>query len=93
MKTVVLPIPVDSDIADMVEAGAKATGLKKSDVMRQGLRLGVPALVQRLTVPNPTRRPKCLDYIDEYPNATISAKDLKGALREKLSKKYGRPHR
>ena len=93
MKTVVVPIPVDADIAALVSAGAKATGLKKADVMRQGLRLGVPALVHRLTAPSVTRRPKCLEYLDEYPDANISAKDAKKALREKLALKYGRANR
>ena len=93
MKTVVVPIPVDAEIAALVSAGAKATGLKKADVMRQGLRLGVPALVQRLAAPNVTRRPKCLDYLDDYPDAKISATDVKKALHEKLAKKYGRENR
>ena len=93
MKTVIVPIPVDADIAELVKNGAKATGLKKADVMRQGLRLGVPVLVQKLAIPNVSRRPKCLDYLDEYPDATIDPRDLKKALREKLARKYGRPNR
>jgi hypothetical protein len=93
MKTVIVPIPVDADIAAMVKAGAKATGLKKADVMRQGLRLGVPALVQRLTAPVATGRPQCLDFLDDYPQSSVAAKDVKKALKEKMAEKYGRGNR
>jgi hypothetical protein len=89
MKTVILPIPVDEEIAELVSQGAKATGLKKADVIRHGLRLGVPALVQTLTASNARRRPKCFDYIDEYPNATVAAKNVEKALRKRTAKEYG----
>jgi hypothetical protein len=93
MKTVVVPIPVDAEIADLVDRGAKMTGLKKADVMRQGLRLGVPALVQRLTETAVPRRPKCLDFLDEYPQSKVAARDVERALKQKMAEKYGRRNR
>jgi hypothetical protein len=89
MKTVIMPIPVDADIADLINRSAEITGLKKADVMRQGLRLGVPAVVQRLTAPIVPRRPQCLDFLDDYPMSTVNAKDVEKALKEKMARKYG----
>jgi hypothetical protein len=93
MKTVVVPIPVDIEIARMVAEGARATGLKKADVMRQGLRLGVPALVERLMAPQVSRPPKFLAYIDNESNDAIDPRTMKKALRAKLAKKYDRANR
>lgn len=93
MKGNVLPIPVEADIDALVRQGAEATGLKLADVMRQGLRLGVPAFVQRLRIAAAKRPPLCLKYLDDYPRSRVAAKDYKGALRKKLAKKYDRPDR
>ena len=93
MKSDVLPIPVESDINALVRDGAQATGLKLADVMRQGLRHGVPAFVQRLRAASAERQPKCLAYLDQYPASSARAKGFKAALRKKLARKYDRAHR
>jgi hypothetical protein len=88
MKSVVVPIPVDGEIDEMITAAAKETGLKKADIMRQGLRHGVPAFVRAIKVASSQNPPKCLEYVDDYPPATIAAKDLKKAIKEKIRTKY-----
>lgn len=93
MKATVLPIPVDPDIEATVRRSAESTGLKLADVMRQGLRHGVPAFVERLRIATAKRPPVCLRYLDQYPQSAVRAKDYKNALKEKLAKKYARPNR
>lgn len=93
MKRDVLPIPVEADIDHLVRQGAEVTGLKLADVMRQGLRHGVPAFVQRLRMVGEERPPICLNYLDEYTPSRVPAKGYKQALRESLARKYGRSHR
>jgi hypothetical protein len=93
MKPVTLPIPVDDDIDATVRQGAEAVGLKLADVMRQGLRHGVPAFIARLRIVSAERPPRCLDYLDDYPRARVRAKGYKAALREKLAAKHARAHR
>ena len=93
MKRDVLPIPVDADINDLVRQGAEATGLKLADVMRQGLRHGVPAFVQRLKLTSVERPPGCLNYLDDYARSAAPAKGYKQELRRKLAKKYDGSHR
>jgi len=90
MKSVTLPIPVDPDIDAMVRRSAEVTGLKLADLMRQGLRHGVPAFVERLRTASASREPVCLGYLDEYPRSTTQATKYKSALKQKLAKKYGR---
>lgn len=93
MKREILPIPVEEDIDAAVRQGAEATGLKLADVMRQGLRHGVPAFLQRLRIATAERPPKCLNYLDEYPRSRVRAKGYKLALRKKLAKKHDRTDR
>ncbi|MBI2948528.1 MAG: hypothetical protein HYY23_12870 [Verrucomicrobia bacterium] len=93
MKTELLPIPVDADLNSLVRQAAGATGLKMADVMRQGLRHGVPAFVQRLRAANQERPPACLKYLDEYPPSQVRAKGFKAELRRKLGRKYDRANR
>lgn len=93
MKHEVLPIPVEEDIDSAVREGAEATGLKLADVMRQGLRHGVPAFVQRLRAATAVRAPKCLNYLDKYARSHVRGKGYKTELRKKLVKKHDRPNR
>jgi hypothetical protein len=93
MKRSILPIPVDAELRETIENPAKATGLKQADVMRQGLRHGVPAFVRRIQEFTRQGPPVDFSFMDKYPKAKISAKDVKKALKEKLVKKYGRPNR
>jgi hypothetical protein len=93
MKTI--PIPVDGEIYEMIRESAKKTGLSMADVMRQGLRWGVPAFTRAISAPQQEyRRPKSLDYVDDYPPADINdVRDMKKVLKEKLRKKYERSNR
>ena len=58
----ILPIPVEPEIKKLILSGAKSTKLSQADVMRQGLKIGVPELVRRLRGP---RRP-LTDYLDKF---------------------------
>ena len=89
MKREVLPIPIDEDIDSTLRQGAEAAGLKLADVMRQGLRHGVPAFISRLRAVGAERPPVCLGYLDEYPRSRVRARGFKAALRKKLAKKHG----
>lgn len=93
MKSGILPIPVDEDIDAVVRQGARAIGLKLADVMRQGLRHGVPAFISRFRTVTSERPPKCLDYLDEYPRSRVRARGYKAALGRKLARKHDRAHR
>jgi hypothetical protein len=93
MKPGILPIPVDEDIDAAVRQGAEAVGLKLADVMRQGLRHGVPAFIHRLRAVMMERQPKCLDYLDDYPRSRARARNYKRALREILARKHARTNR
>lgn len=92
-KARVLPIPVDDEIDAAVREGADAVGLKLVDLMRQGLRHGVPAFIHRLRAATAERPPKCLEYLDDYPRSRLQAKGYKKALRAKLARKHGRADR
>lgn len=74
MKTAnhILPIPVEPEIKRLIVSGAKATKLSQSDVMRQGLKIGVPELVRRLRGP---RRP-LTDYLDKFAGIPVRSRDL-----------------
>jgi hypothetical protein len=93
MKSRVMPIPIDGELAQMIEQAAKQTGLKQADVMRQGLRHGVPRFLERMRAATVQREPKSLAFLDDYPKSPVAARDYKKALREKLAKKYGRANR
>jgi hypothetical protein len=93
MKSGILPIPLEADLEALVRQGATDTGLKLSDVMRQGLRHGVPAFVRRLKSASIQNTPACLQYLDDYPAATSPAKGYKQKLHAKLAKKYDRKNR
>lgn len=93
MRRSVIPIPVDAELRETIEQAAKTTGLTQADVMRQGLRHGVPVFVRRMQEFTQQGPPIDLGFLDKYPKANISAKDVKRALKEKLAKKYGRPNR
>jgi hypothetical protein len=84
-----LPIPVESDINDLVKDGAARTGLSQADIIRSGLRRGVPAFVQDTLQAQQRRRNLSWAWLDAYPRAIVPAKDSKAYLRQKLTKKYG----
>jgi hypothetical protein len=48
MKSDLLQIRVGSDLTRLINNAVQRTGLKRSEVMRQGLRKGVPEVVRAL---------------------------------------------
>jgi len=89
MATKTLPIPVEDDIDQSVAKAVKGTHLCKLDVLRQALRLGVPAL-SRLLAPPAANRPRWQDYIDDYGAGTSVARGYKAGLKARLETKHAR---
>ena len=67
----ILPIPVEPEIKRLIVSGALSTKLSQADVMRQGLKIGVPELVRRLRGP---RRP-LTDYLDKFAGLPVRSRD------------------
>ena len=78
---------MEPDLQNLISDAAKETGLSKSRLMRQGLRLGVPAVVAQFKENHARRHPASLDYLDDFPAAPVSARDSKRWLKEKLHAK------
>ncbi len=51
MKNDVLQLRVEPELTEMINLAVRQTGLTKSEILRQGLRRGVPAVVQALEGP------------------------------------------
>lgn len=51
-----IPLAVPSDLHRAIKRGAKITGLSQADVMRHGLRLGVPQFIERFPTSSPRTR-------------------------------------
>jgi hypothetical protein len=68
----ILPVPVEREIKQLIVSGAKSTKLSQADVMRQGLKIGVPELVRRLRGP---RRP-LTDYLDKFAGLPVRTKEM-----------------
>ena len=51
MKNAVLQIRVEPDLGALIDRAVQRTGLTKSEVLRQGLRKGIPGLVLALEGP------------------------------------------
>lgn len=79
---------MEPDLQELISDAAKETGLSKSKLMRQGLRLGVPAVVAQFKESQSRQRPASLDYLDDFPTSAVSAKDSKSWLKEKLRAKH-----
>ena len=84
-----LPVPVEADIDSLVKDGAARTGLSQADIIRSGLRRGVPAFVQDTLQLRERHTPACLDWLEDYPLSPVPAKDAKNYIRRKLQHKYG----
>jgi len=82
------PVPVDADTIRAIKREAKKARLSQADVVRQSIHLGLPQ-VARVHSPEEKRRPKCLDWLDDYPLSPVSARDTKSALKERIARKNG----
>jgi hypothetical protein len=83
------PVPIDSDINKLIRDGAKRTGLSEAEIIRSGLRRGIPAFVQDTLQAEQRRRKLSWAWLDAFPRASVPAKNCKAFLRHKLNKKYG----
>jgi len=50
MKSETVPLAMPPELLSQVRKAAKLTGLSMADVMRQGIKLGVPKLIEGLSV-------------------------------------------
>ena len=83
-----IPIPVEADIDDLVKDGAAQTGLSQADIIRSGLRRGVPAFVRDTLMAQGRRRKLSWDWLDKQPRAVATARDSKEWLKKKLQSKH-----
>ena len=69
MKTMVVQIRIEPELAALINDAAGQTGLSKSEVLRQGLRKGVPQVARALG-----HRPKrtFIDALREFKGLEIS---------------------
>jgi hypothetical protein len=51
MKTRALQLRLEPELTDLIEKAVRRTGLSKSEVLRQGLRKGIPEVVRALEGP------------------------------------------
>ena len=71
MRKAMLQIRVEPEIGAMIESAVRRTGLTKSEVLRQGLRKGIPALVHAL---ESTPRRTLVDALLEMKGLEIPAR-------------------
>ena len=60
-----LPVPVDSELKDLIAEASARTKLTQSAVMRPALRIGVPEVVKRMEVRSRPRR-NLVEYLDAF---------------------------
>ena len=82
------PVPVDADTIRAIKREAKKSRLSQADVVRQSLNLGLPQVARLHSTPG-RRKPRCLDWMDDYPLSPVAAKDTKAALKERIARKNG----
>lgn len=82
---------MDPDIKELIKDGAARTGLSEADIIRSGLRRGVPAFVQDTLQAPQRRRNLSWAWLDAYPRAFAPAKNSKAYLWKKLNKNCGSP--
>lgn len=60
-----LPVPVDSELKDLIAEASARTKLTQAAVMRSALRIGVPEVVKRMAVRSRPRR-NLVEYLDAF---------------------------
>ena len=60
-----LPVPIDSELKDLIAEASARTKLTQSAVMRSALRIGVPEVVKRMEVRSRPRR-NLVEYLDAF---------------------------
>lgn len=82
------PVPVNADTMRAIKREAKKSRLSQADIVRQSLYLGLPQIA-RAPATDEKRRPRCLDWLDDYPLSPIAARDTKSAIKERIARKNG----
>lgn len=82
------PLPVDAETVRAIKREAKKVRLSQADVVRQSINLGLPQVARAHSLEE-KRRPKCLDWLDDYPLSPVAARDTKSALKERIARKNG----
>ena len=81
-------VPVDTDTIRAIKREAKKSRLSQADIVRQSINLGLPQ-VARAHSREEKHKPKCLDWLDDYPLSPVAARDTKSALKERIARKNG----
>lgn len=79
------PVPVDADTMRAIKREAKKSRLSQADIVRQSLCLGLPQ-VARAHSTEEKRRPRCLNWLDDYPLSPVAARDIKTAFKERIAR-------
>ena len=82
------PVPVDSDTMRAIRREAKKSRLSQANVVRQSINLGLPQVARAHSLEE-KRRPKCLNWLDDYPLSPVAARDIKSSLKERIARKNG----
>ncbi len=82
------PVPVDADTMRAIKREAKKSHLSQADIVRQSLNLGLPQVARAHSLEE-KRRPRCLDWLNDYPLSPVAARDTKSALKERIARKNG----
>jgi hypothetical protein len=82
------PVPVDAETMRAIKREAKKSRLSQAAVVRQSLHLGLPQVARAYSTEE-KRRPRCLDWLDEYPLSPVAAKDSKSELKDRIARKNG----
>lgn len=83
------PLLVDSNTIRQIKAKARKIHTSQADVVRQSLRIGLPRVDIFSPNARQNRRPKCLAWLDDYPAAKVSARDVKKVLKQKIATRNG----
>ena len=81
------PVPVDADTMRAIKRQVKKTRLSQADVVRQSIHLGLPQVARGHSVEE-KRKPRCLNWLDDYPLSPVAARDTKAALKEDRAEKW-----
>jgi len=82
------PVPVDAETLRAIKREAKKSRLSQAAIVRQSINLGLPQVARTQSL-EANHRPKCLNWLDEYPLSPVAARDTKSALREWIARKNG----
>ena len=71
-----------------IKREAKKSRLSQASIVRQSIDLGLPQVARAHALAE-KHRPKCLNWLDEYPLSPVAARDTKAALKNRIAQKNG----